>query len=126
MRLWPTTPMLVRETVAPDLLDGYSIPPGRQVVIWNSVNHRDGDACAQADTFSPEAWANGRPSPMFNHLSSGPQVCAGVNLLLFIGKAVIATMLANARYVLLEPDLDPASPMPYAFNYFDARFGRRA
>jgi cytochrome P450 len=126
MRLWPTTPMLVRETVAPDVLGGYSIPPGRQVVIWNSVNHRDGDACAQADTFSPEAWANGRPSPMFNHLSSGPQVCAGVNLLLFIGKAVIATMLANARYVLLEPDLDPASPMPYAFNYFDARFGRRA
>jgi cytochrome P450 len=126
MRLWPTTPMLVREAVVADTLDGVTIPAGRQVVIWNSFNHRDREAYPLADTFSPEAWANGRPSPLFNHLSSGPQVCAGVNLLLFIGKAVIATILSRGRYVLLEPPLDPARPMPYAFNYFDVRLGRRA
>ena len=63
---------------------------------------------------------------MFNHLSSGPQVCAGIDLLLFIGKAVISTVLSRGRYVLQEPALDPAQPMPYAFNYFDVRLGRRA
>jgi cytochrome P450 len=126
MRLWPTTPMLVREALAADALDGATVPAGRQVVIWNSFNHRDRAAYPQADTFSPEAWADGRPSPLFNHLSSGPQVCAGVNLLLFIGKAVIATMLGHGRYVLLEPPLDPARPMPYAYNVFDVRVRRRA
>jgi cytochrome P450 len=126
MRLWPTTPMLVREALAADTLDGVTVPAGRQVVIWNSVNHRDRRSYPLADTFAPEAWADGRPSPLFNHLSSGPQVCAGVNLLLFIGKAVIATMLGHGRYVLLEPPLDPARPMPYAYNVFDVRVRRRA
>jgi cytochrome P450 len=126
MRLWPTTPMLARETVAPDALAGSAIPAGSQVLIWNSFNHRDREAYPLADTFSPEAWANGRPSPLFNHLSSGPQVCAGIDLLSFIGRAVIATILSNSRYALVKPKLDPSRPMPYAYNYFDLRFARRA
>lgn len=126
MRLWPTTPMLVRETLTADTLDGVAVPAGRQVVIWNSFNHRDRAAYPEADRFSPDAWAHGRPSPLFNHLSSGPQVCAGVNLLLFVGKAVIAAMLGRDRYVLLEPPLDPAEPMPYAYNVFDVHVRRRA
>jgi len=126
MRLWPTTPMLVREALAADALGGITVPAGRQVVIWNSFNHRDRAAYPQADTFAPEAWAAGRPSPLFNHLSSGPQVCAGVNLLLFIGKAVLATMLTHGRYVLLEPPLDPTRPLPYAYNVFEVRVRRRA
>ena len=46
---------------------------------------------AVADAFAPEAWANGRPDSLFNHLSSGPQICAGVDVLLFMAKSVIAT-----------------------------------
>jgi cytochrome P450 len=126
MRLWPTTPMLARETVTSDALGGSAIPPGSQVLIWNSFNHRDREAYALADTFSPEAWANGRPSPLFNHLSSGPQVCAGIDLLSFIGRSVIAAILSNGRYVLVKPRLDPSRPMPYAYNYFAVRFARRA
>lgn len=126
MRLWPTTPMLVREATTDDVLGGAPIPAGRQVVIWNLPNHRDPIAYPLADTFSPEAWADGRPSPLFNHLSSGPQVCAGVNLLLFIGKAVLATMLGQERHVLLEPPLDPSRPLPHAYNVFDVRLRRRA
>lgn len=126
MRLWPTTPMLVRETLTDDALGGAPIPAGRQVVIWNAFNHRDRVVYPLADTFSPELWADGRPSRLFNHLSSGPQICAGVNLLLFVGKAVVATILGQGRYVLLEPPLDPARPLPYAYNVFDIRLRRRA
>ena len=121
MRLWPTTPMLVRATVAEAALDGETLPSGTQVLIWNSFNHRDRERYPLADTFCPEAWADGRPSPLFNHLSSGPQVCAGIDLLLFIAKAVIATILAGGRYRLERPPLDPARPLPYAYNYFDLR-----
>jgi len=41
MRLWPTTPILVRETVKEDVLGGATIPAGTQVIIINSFNHRD-------------------------------------------------------------------------------------
>ena len=126
MRLWPTTPMLVRETLVADTLGGFVVPSGRQVIIWNSPNHRNRDAYPLADAFTPELWIEGPPSALFNHLSSGPQVCAGVNLLLFIGKAVIATMLAHGRYVLLEPPLDPARPLPHAYNVFEVRVRGRA
>ena len=126
MRLWPTTPMLVRETLVADTLGGFVVPSGRQVIIWNSPNHRNRDAYPLADAFTPELWIEGPPSALFNHLSSGPQVCAGVNLLLFIGKAVIATMLAHGRYVLLEPPLDPTRPLPHAYNVFEVRVRRRA
>jgi cytochrome P450 len=122
MRLWPTTPMLVRETVAEDSLGGARIPAGTQVLIWNSFNHRDRQRYPLADTFSPEQWANGRPDPLFNHLSSGPQVCAGIDLLLFIAKAVVARILDGRRYRLVKPALDPSRPMPYAYNYFAVEF----
>jgi cytochrome P450 len=121
MRLWPTTPLLVRETVAEDPLDGTAIPPGTQVLVWNSFNHRDRERYPLADTFCPEAWATGRPSPLFNHLSSRTQVCAGVDLLLFIASAAIATILASGRYRLRQPHVNPDRPLPHAYNYFDVR-----
>lgn len=122
MRLWPTTPLLVRETVTEDTLGGARIPAVTQVMIWNSFNHRDRAAYPLADTFSPEAWAGGKPNPLFNHLSSGPQICAGIDLLLFIGKAVLALLLDRRQYALLAPPLDPGRPIPYAYNHFDVRF----
>ena len=118
MRLWPTTPMLVRETVAGDALGGEWIPSGTQVLIWNSFNHRDRRRDPDADAFRPERWAHGRPSPLYNHLSSGPQVCAGVDLVLFISRAVIATILRDHHDVLVQPRLDPEHPLPSAFDHF--------
>ena len=129
MRLWPTTPLLVREAVIEDVLGGGTVRPGTQVLIWNAANHRDRSRYPLADTFAPEAWRDGSPSPLFNHLSSGPQVCAGRDVLLFMAKAVVATMLRDARYTLVSPDLDPSRPLPHAFNAFDVELvavGRQA
>ena len=125
MRLWPTTPMLIREALAEDELPGGTVPRGTQVLIWNSFNHRDHRRDPLANRFRPERWANGSPSPLFNHLSSGTQVCAGVDLVLFIGRAVIAALLAGDRYVLLAPDLNPDGDLPYAFDQYAFEMARR-
>ena len=77
MRLWPTTPMLVRETVVQTLCTGEAVPLGTQVLILNSFNHRDSERDPWAHSFAPEQWAGGTTNPFFNHLSSGPQVCRG-------------------------------------------------
>lgn len=122
MRLWPTTPMLLRETLAGDTLGDAPIPAGTQVLILNSFNHRDRDRVAHPDTFAPESWADGSPSPLFNHLSNGPQDCVGRHLAVFLGKAVLATLLDRFDYRLLRPRLDPGKPLPYSYNYFKLRF----
>ena len=126
MRLWPTTPMLVRETVKEDVLSGAAIPPGTQVIIVNSFNHRDKEALTFADTFTPDLWLRAAVDYRFNHLSNGPQGCAGKELALFLAKAVIASLFTEQIYGLEGPPLDPSRPLPYLYNHYRVRLKRRA
>jgi len=118
MRLWPTTPFIAREAVGEEVIEGSSIFPGTQVLILNTFNHRDGETSVTADTFYPDQWFNGAPDLPYNHLSGGPQVCAGKDLALFISKAVLAVLLHKANYTLERPVLDPAKPIPSMLNHF--------
>lgn len=122
MRLFPTTPLLFRETTAPDLLLGVTVPARSPVLIPNSYNHRDRERVAIADTFCPGFWLKGEREPLFNPLGGGPQICAGKDLLLFLAKATLAALLSRRRYTLVRPKLNPARPIPHAFNYLLARF----
>ncbi len=122
MRLWPTTPLLVRETLQPTLLGGETIPPGTQVLILNSFNHRDRKKHSFADRFAPEIWQETRSDYNFNHLSNGKQGCAGKDLALFIAKAVLAGMLKDNQYQLVGPELAPEKPLPYRYNHFQLEF----
>ncbi len=122
MRLWPTTPLLVRETVRATELGGETIPAQTQVIISNSFNHRDRETHPFADRFAPEIWLEEHSDYHFNHLSNGKQSCAGKHLALFIGTAVLAQLLAGKKYQLLEPALDPGQPLPYRYNQFHLEF----
>ena len=125
MRLWPTTPLLVRETVRQDLLCGTTLAAGTQVIIVNSFNHRDRERFAGADAFTPDLWLGGSVDYRFNHLSNGPQGCAGKELALFLAKAVLATLLAERRLALERPTLDVSRPLPYLYNHYQVRFNLR-
>jgi cytochrome P450 len=122
MRLWPTTPLLVRETLDEDVLGSGTIPAKTQILIMNNFNHRDWETVPFADKFNPEFWLNRAADYRFNHLSNGVQICAGKHLALFIGKAVLATVLLTGRYRLKRPELNPRRPMPYAYNEFQIEF----
>lgn len=122
MRLWPTTPTLVRETVKEDVLGGETIPVGTQIVIPNSFIQRDGETIPFADTFSPEVWLESSVDYRFNHLSNGTQVCAGKGLALFIAKAVLAALMKEHRYTLMSPPLDPGRPLPHAYDHFQLQY----
>lgn len=126
MRLWPTTPVLAREAIREDVLNGQKIRPGTRVHIPNHFNHRDRRTHTFADSFQPQAWIDQDHSKCFHHMSNGLQVCAGKELATFLAQAVLATLLSRHRYTLSEPALSPARPMPYAFNYFDIRLTPRS
>jgi cytochrome P450 len=122
MRLWPTTPMLMRHTLRDDVLGGNTIPSGTQVVILNGFNHRDWETNPDAGTFRPEFWLDKRSDYRFNHLSNGTQACVGKNLALFIAKSVIATLLVRGRYVLRRPKLKIRKALPFQYDDFCTRF----
>jgi cytochrome P450 len=118
MRLWPTTPFIAREALGEEVIEGSSIFPKTQVLILNTFNHRDPETSVVANAFHPEQWLDGPPALPFNHLSGGPQVCAGKDLALFIAKAVLAALMQRGRYTLERPKLVPGRPLPAMFNHF--------
>ena len=123
MRLWPSTPSLVRETVVADAMGGAIVPPKTQVLIPNGFNHRDRAADPQAERFTPERWLQAESEDYrFNHFSHGAQVCAGKGLALLIAKAVIAELLRGHRYSLRKPTLDTDSGLPHMYNHFGVAF----
>jgi cytochrome P450 len=123
MRLWPTTPMLSRVTLSDTDWQGTTVPAGTQVLIVNTFLHRDRERLDYADRFLPEAWIDGDAAEHweFNHFSRGPQGCPGAGLALFLGKAMLASLL-GARTVEAESPLDPGRPMPHMLDFFSLRF----
>jgi cytochrome P450 len=127
MRLWPTTPLLARETKCPVHLSGASLDEGTQVMILNTFNHRDPDAIPDADRLVPERWmGDTERDPRFNHLSGGTQYCPGIPLLLLIGKAAIGRMLERNELTLEEPALNAGGDLPRMLDFFAIRFSATA
>ena len=125
MRLWPTTPLLIRRTLEEDYIGGAHVERGTQVLINNTFNHRDAETHPFADKFEPEIWLEGVEHDYdFNHLSNGPQACAGRDLALFIARAFAACLLSEGRYKLAGPKLDASRPLPHMYNYFKVKLAR--
>jgi cytochrome P450 len=126
MRLWPTTPLLSRETLEEVSWDGGVVPAGTQLMIVNTFHHRDPERVPYADRFAPEEWIDGNAAEdwSFNHFSHGPQGCPGVNLAMLVGGTVLARLLTEAGPQLVSPELDPSKPLPHMLNVFGLRFRR--
>jgi cytochrome P450 len=124
MRLYPTTPMLSRETLTETRWNGEVVPAGTQLLIVNVFHHRDPDTHDYADRFAPEEWTEGRAAEdwSFNHFSHGPQGCPGAGMALFVGAAMLAAVLSQRDVGLLEPQIDPDKPLPHMLDYFSLRF----
>ena len=125
MRLWPTTPLLARETTSDTTLAGEEVPEGTQVMILNVFNHRDPDRVDDADRLKPERWADGHRDYRFNHLSNGTQDCPGGPLVLLLGKEVLARMLERFELKLESPVLAAGEPLPHMLDFFSVRFSAR-
>ena len=122
MRLWPTTPLLARETTRETTLAGEKLEAGTQVMLLNVVNHRDPDHVEDADRMVPERWATEGRDFRFNHLSNGSQDCPGGPIVLLLGKAVIANVLDAYQLQLDHPHLDAGEPLPHMLDFFETRF----
>jgi cytochrome P450 len=124
MRLWPTTPILSRETLEEVDWDGAAVPAGTQLLISNTFNHRDPERHDFADRFAPQEWTDGDAGEdwSFNHFSHGPQGCPGAGIALFVGKALLANLLLRRSVRLVEPRIDPARPLPDMLDHFAVRF----
>ncbi len=122
MRLWPTTPLLARETTCETKLAGEELSEGTQVLMLNVFNHRDPDNVEDADRLRPERWQNGGGDYRFNHLSNGSQDCPGAPLVSLLGKAALAQVLDAYALRLIRPQLRQGNPLPASLDFFETAF----
>ncbi|WP_158843633.1 cytochrome P450 [Saccharothrix deserti] len=118
VRLWPTTPVILRESTEPTRWHGKWLPEGTTFVVFVPYLHRDPDRLPYADAYTPEIWPT-PPDPGLVPFSGGPGVCPGRDLVLVAG----STMLDALRDHLDVPTL--RAPLPATLNHFGLSFVTR-
>jgi cytochrome P450 len=125
LRLWPTTPMVLRETTTETTWEMGVMPAGTVVLIFAPYFHRDDRHLPSADRFHPELWLEDRSASDWPLIpfSGGPAMCPGRNLVLLLGSAIL-TALLDDRDVRLSPPtrLDARRPLPATLDHFSLRF----
>ncbi|MEV7097550.1 cytochrome P450 [Amycolatopsis sp. NPDC051045] len=119
VRLWPTTPMILRETTEETSWG----PAGTTVLIFTPFFHRDPDL-PYADRFEPELWLDGRAAenPALVPFSAGPAICPGRDLVQFCASTTLANLLRNHRFEQASgPVLAPDRPLPATLDNFHLR-----
>ncbi|MFQ6021417.1 MAG: cytochrome P450 [Acidiferrobacterales bacterium] len=124
MRLWPSTPLIVREAIAQDTLCGATVSPGTQIVIPNLFHHVDRGVVDRPWEFVPDRWLGDQPRDWFYHFGGGSQACPGANLALFIAKGVLSCLLELAHYEVRRPRIESQTRMPRSYNPFAIRLRR--
>jgi len=126
VRLWPTTPVILRDTTTETAWPAGTLAAGAALAIFAPYFHRDGRRLAAADAFAPRLWLDGSEPPEDWSLvpfSAGPAACPGRNLVLLSASSVLATVLASARLRLAGPRrMGPQAPLPATLSPFGLRF----
>jgi cytochrome P450 len=118
VRLWPTTPVILRESTEPTRWHGTWLPERTTFIVFVPYFHRDPDRLSYADAYAPENWP--APSdPGLVPFSGGPGICPGRDLVLVAGGA----MLDAVRGHLAVPTL--RAPLPATLNHFELTFVTR-
>jgi cytochrome P450 len=125
VRLWPTTPAILRDTTTETTWDDKVLRAGTALVIYAPYFHRDERRLPYADQFTPELWLDGRAQDTWSLVpfSAGPAECAGRNLALLVASTLLAALLERHEFHLTSPaPLDPRRPLPGTLNPFALRF----
>jgi cytochrome P450 len=124
VRLWPTTPLVLRQSVAETTWETGVMPVQTGIILFAPFFHRDDQRLPYANRFSPELWLEDRAEqwPLIP-FSGGPAQCPGENLVLLLSSTTLAWLLEERR-IRLEPParLDARRPLPGTLNNFGLRF----
>ncbi|MEX0647724.1 MAG: cytochrome P450 [Balneolaceae bacterium] len=127
-RLWPTTPLVLRETTTETEWETGIMPARTHIVIFAPYFHRDNRNLTYSDSFTPELWMRERDDidwPLIP-FSGGPAICPGRHIVLLLTSAMLAALFRKRRFFLKNPErLDPAQPLPSTLNNFSLEFDIR-
>ena len=124
LRLWPTTPAVLRQTRQATIWESGLLPSGAGLLIHLPYFHRNADRIPYADRFVPAIWLDGRAEAWpFVPFSAGPASCPARNLVLLLASEAVATLMRGVDLLLPRgAPLDPAK-LPATFDHFHLALG---
>ncbi|GAA2868418.1 cytochrome P450 [Actinoplanes cyaneus] len=101
MRLFPPVWILPRKAVGPDVIGGYRVPAGADVLICPFTLHRHPAFWPDPERFDPERFDPDRPSdrPRYAYIpfGAGPRFCVGNHLGMMEAAFVLASIMRELR-----------------------------
>jgi len=124
LRLWPTTPLVLRQTTEETEWENGIMPAKTSVLLLAPYFHRDERILDNANRFDPDLWLQGGAGdwPMMQ-FSAGPGICPGRHVVLSVTSQMLAKLLHGRECQLNPPDrLLSSKPMPPLLNNYDLAF----
>jgi len=113
MRLYPPVWVISRTAINNDVMGGFEIPAGSEILIFPYVTHRHPRWWVDADRFWPERFlpqnSAGRPRGSYIPFGAGPRTCVGLNFAMTEILVVLALFLQRFR---LELAVEPSEIRP--------------
>jgi cytochrome P450 len=128
VRLWPTTPTILRDTTEETQWRNGTVAKGAGLMIVVPAFHRDDELLPFAHQFAPDIWLDGRAQqyPQLVPFSAGPAECPGRNLVLFSTSTMLANLLRALAFELTStPRLSPDEALPMTLNQLTLDFAVR-
>jgi cytochrome P450 len=125
LRLWPTTPAVLRDTTEETTWHSGTLPAGSGLFIFAPLFHRDDETLPYADRFSPDVWLQDRTDADWPLIpfSGGPGMCPGRNLVLLTTSTLLALLLDRVDVQVDPPDhLTADEPLPSVLSPYGLRF----
>jgi hypothetical protein len=130
LRLWPTTPALLRQSTRKTRWENGVMPAHTSILIYAPYFHRDETRVPFAHHFHPDVWIEDDPEVKGNMprnwpfvpFSGGPAVCPGRNLVLTLTSGMLAALLGDRAVTLRDPDRLPPGRLPGMLDHFTLRF----
>jgi cytochrome P450 len=115
MRIRPPVWLIPRVAQEPDVIGGYGVPAGADVLISPYLLHRHPDYWEAPERFDPERFAPGRSSGRERYsyipFGAGPRYCVGSSLGLMEAVLVLATVSRDLRLETVPGFRPRAEPM---------------
>lgn len=129
LRLWPTTPMVLRQTTEETEWENGIMPAETSILMLTPYFHRDDRYLDDANRFDPDLWLQPGEAgnwPMIP-FSGGTGICPGRRVVLLVTSHMLARLLKGREYQLNPPTrLLSSKPMPPLLNNYDLEFKIRA
>lgn len=122
LRLWPTTPLILRETTRETSWRHGTLPKGTSLVIFAPFFHRDDQRLRQAHTFDPDLWLQERTNEDWPLVpfSGGPAMCPGRNVVLLVASTAVGHLVGSRSFrstAGLEPGRLPSLLSPFRLRF---------